>query len=106
VDRNRCWRVSGGGGVAGQPPAEGGADGVGENGEYDVEVDVEGNGAGESVLAERADGFGESLFDVHASGVGLDHVLDRWGAVVTQDGGVVVAEAGDGELPQPGRGSR
>jgi hypothetical protein len=62
--------------------------------------------APESVLAERADGFGESLFDVHASGVGLDHVLDRWGAVVTQDGGLVVAEAGDGELPQPGRGSR
>jgi hypothetical protein len=51
--------VWGGGGVAGQPAAERGADGVGEYGEHDVEVDVEvdveRDGAGERVEAERPD---------------------------------------------------
>jgi len=41
------------------------------------------------------------LFDVHPAGVPLDDLLRGAGGVVgDQDGGFVVAEAGDGELPQ------
>jgi hypothetical protein len=73
VLKNRRWSVSGGGrAVAGQPTAQRGADGVGQDGEHDVEVDVERDGAGEGVQAEGLDGFGEALFDVHPPGVGAD----------------------------------
>jgi hypothetical protein len=76
---------------------------VGEDGEDDVEVDVEGYGAGQGVEVERADRLGEALFDVHAAGVVLDdpaggEVRDWADVVGDEDGGLVVAEAGDGEL--------
>src|SRR5664280_2616583 len=51
--------------------------------------------------AEGADRFGEALFDVHPAGVPLDDLLGGAGQVVgDQDGGFVVTEAGDGDLPQ------
>jgi hypothetical protein len=49
---------------------------------------------------EAADGFGEALFDVHPAGVALD---ERFGGSVVvvgdQDGGLVVAQAADDQLP-------
>ena len=42
VSRKRRWMVSGvDGGVAGQPGAQRGGQGLGEDGEYHVEVDIE-----------------------------------------------------------------
>ena len=55
--------VGGGCAVARQAAAQRGADGVGQDGQDDVEVDVERDRAGEGVQAEGLDGFGEALFD-------------------------------------------
>jgi hypothetical protein len=56
VDRKRRLQgVGGGGGVAGQAATHRGADGVGQRGQHDVEVDVERDGAGEGVEVEGAD---------------------------------------------------
>ena len=52
--------VGGGRVVAGQATAQRGADGVGQDRERDVEVDVERDGAGDRVQAEGLDGFGEA----------------------------------------------
>ena len=62
--------------------------------------------AGERVQAEGADGFGEALFDVHPPGIGLDDLAGReCGPVGDQQGGLVVSQAGDGELADgPGVG--
>jgi uncharacterized protein YbjT (DUF2867 family) len=51
--------------VAGQAAAQRGAEGAGQDGQDDVEVDVERDCAGECVEAEGLDGFGEALLDVH-----------------------------------------
>ena len=71
--------VGGGGVVAGQAAAQRGAEGVGQDGQDDVEVDVEGDGAGQGVEAEGLDGFGEALLDVHPAGVGLDDLAGGQG---------------------------
>ena len=43
--------------------------------------------------------FGEALLDVHPPGVGADDLPGgELGAVGDQQGGLVVAQAGDGEL--------
>ncbi len=59
--------VGGDGGVAGQPGTEGGQQGLGQDGEDDVGVDVEVDGAGQGVGAEGADDLGQALFDGHAA---------------------------------------
>src|SRR5215468_9756612 len=92
--------VRGGGGVAGQATTQPGADGAGEDGQHDVEVNVEGHGAGQGVEVEAADGFGEALLDVHPAGIALDERFDRLVVVVgDQDGGLVVAQSTDDQLP-------
>jgi hypothetical protein len=86
--------------VAGAEAAgEGGADGAGEHGQHDVEVDLEGHGGGEGVEVEAADGFGEALFDGHAPGVAFDDLAGGGAAVVGDDDrGGVAAEAAHDEL--------
>jgi hypothetical protein len=62
---------------------------------------LRGTAPGEGVEAERADRFGEALFDVHPAGVGLDDGFGWAGlSVGDHEGGFVVAQAGEGELPQ------
>jgi len=79
--------------------AQRGAEGVGQDREHNVEVDAEGDCAGEGVEAEGLDGFGEALFAVHPAGVGVDDLPSgRGGPVGEQEGGLVVAQPGDGEL--------
>src|SRR6266542_3062087 len=93
--------VGGGGGVAGQPRAQGGQQGLGQHGEHDVEVDVEVDGAGERVGVKGADDLGQALFDGHAAGVVADQGLEAGLVVVgDDDGGGVVAQAGDDELAE------
>jgi hypothetical protein len=70
VDRTALEGVGGGSRVAGQAAAQRGAEGVREHAEHDVEVDVERDGAGQSVEAEGADGLGKALLDVHPPGRG------------------------------------
>src|SRR5262249_22277262 len=83
--------------------ADAGADGAGKHGQHDVEVDVERGGSSEGVQAEAADGLGEALFVVHTFGVALDEGLGGAVEVVgDQDGGVVVAQSGDGQLAHGG----
>src|SRR5262249_62331225 len=91
--------VGGGVVVAGEAAAQRGADGVGEHGQGDIEVDVEWDGAAERVDVEGADGLGEALFDGHAAGVAFDDLFRASGAVVgDDDGGAVAAEAAHDEL--------
>ena len=98
--------VGGGVVVAGEAAAEGGADGAGQDGQGDVEVDVERDGTGEGVDVEGADGLGEALFDVHPAGVSLDELFGAGDAVVgDDDGGGVAAEAGDDRVGGRCRGS-
>jgi hypothetical protein len=59
--------VGGGGVASGEAGAERGEKGLGEHGEHDVEVDVEVDGAGQCVGAERADDLGE-LAGAHLPG--------------------------------------
>src|SRR5262249_33791092 len=83
------------------------ASGVGEHAEHDIEVDVERDGSSEGVQAEAADSFGQTLFDVHTFGVALDEGLGGAVEVVgDQDGGVVVAQSGDGQLAHGARVGR
>ena len=58
------------------------------------EVDVEVDGAGQGVGAERADDLGQPLLDGHPPCVLADQVADRGVVVVgDDDGGLVAAEA-------------
>ena len=75
--------VGSGRGVAGQAAAQRGADGVGQDRQHDVEVDIERDRAGERVQSEGLDGFGEALLDVHPPGIGADDLPGRsWGRLV------------------------
>jgi hypothetical protein len=72
---------------------------LGQDGEHDVEVDVEVDGVGQGVGAEGADDLGQVLFDGHAAGVVADQGLVAGLVVVgDDDGGLVVAQAGDDQL--------
>ncbi|MFC9768710.1 hypothetical protein [Rhodococcus jostii] len=95
-------RVGGSGFVARDAAAQDGAEGMGKNGERDVEIDVDGDGPGERVQADGADRFGETLFDVHPAGVRVDDQfrgIECW--LVIRMMGLVMAQAGDGELTRP-----
>jgi len=53
--------------VAGQAEPEGGGEGLGQDAQDDVEVDVEVDGAGQGVGAERQDDLAEALLDGYPS---------------------------------------
>ncbi len=96
--------VGGGGVVAGQAAAQGVVGGLRPDGQGGVQVDVEGHGRGERVEVEGADLLGQALFDGHALGVAADQLGGLGGVVVGEDqGGLVMAQAADGELAQPDR---
>jgi hypothetical protein len=100
VCRKRRCRVSGVALVAGaEPAAQGCADGAGEHGQDDVEVDVERDGTGQGVEVEGADGLGEALFDGHPAG----EPSTSWRVVLVlvgdDHGGGVATQAADQELP-------
>jgi hypothetical protein len=70
LSRKRRWWVSGFCvGVAGaQSCPEGGEQGLGQDAEHHVEVDVEVDGGGKGVGTECLGDLGEALFDSHAAG--------------------------------------
>ena len=85
--------------VAGQAEPEGGGEGLGQHAEHDVAVDVEVDGAGQGVGAERLDDLGEALFDGHPAGVVRDQGPGGDLLVIgDQHGGRVAAQAGDDQL--------
>src|SRR5258708_2698985 len=111
VSRNRRWMVSGA--AAGKPGTQRGGEGLGEDGEHDVQVDVEVDGGRQGVGAERADDFREPLFDGHPAGV-LGHERPGLDVVVVgdDDGRRLAAQPGDhalatgsGGAPQPDAGA-
>ena len=82
-------RVGGGVGiVAGQAEPEGGGEGLGQDAQHDVQVDVEVDGGGQGVGAERLDDLREPLLDGHPAGVVPDQRLGGDLLVVGDDDGV------------------
>src|ERR1039457_691144 len=85
--------------VAGQAQPEGGGEGLGQDAQDHVQVDVEVDGGGQCVGAERLDDLGEALLDGHPAGVLLDQRLGGDGLVVgDDDGGGLASQAGDDQL--------
>jgi hypothetical protein len=105
VPGKRRWRVSGVAVVvAGQAQPEGGEQGLGQDAQDYVEVDVEVDGAGEGVGAEPLDDLGEALPGGHPAGVALDQGPGGDLIVVADDhGGGVAARAGDDQLADGAR---
>src|ERR1039457_4691347 len=85
--------------VAGQAQPEGGGEGLGQDAQDHVQVDVEVDGAGERVGAECLDDLGGPLPGGHAAGVALDQCPGGDGVVVGDDHrGGLAAQAGDDQL--------
>ena len=92
--------VGGGGGVAGQPAAQRGAEGLGQDGEHDVEVDVE------VTAADSASALKAWMISARRCSMVIRRAYD-WMTCAGRDGGsslvimtvgCVVAQAGDDEL--------
>ena len=83
------------GAPAGRPYPEGGGKGLGQDTQGDVKVNVEVDGAGQGVGAERLDDLGKALFDGHPAGVVLYERFGLDGGVVGDDNGGGVAAAKD-----------
>jgi hypothetical protein len=84
-----------------QPAGEAAVDGVGEQGERDVEVDRERNLGAERVQVQGADLLGELVLDPPALSVAFDQLLGgRLPLVGEQERCLVTAETVDGELAE------
>src|ERR1035441_10030144 len=90
--------------VAGQAQPERGGEGPGQDAQDYVEVDVEVDGGGQGVGAERLDDLGEALPGGHPAAVLLDQGPGGDLVVVADDdGGGVAARAGDDQLADGAR---
>ena len=73
---------------------------VGDKGELQVELDAQRHGAGDGVDVEEVGGVGDGVLDHRAACVAVDQAGGvRLELVGQPEGGVFVAEVGDGELP-------
>ena len=74
----------------------------GQQRELQVDVNLERHRGRERVEMEEVDGFLDAVLDHHAAGVAVDKARGRLGVgmVGQQQGGLVVAEVGDGDLAQ------
>ena len=74
-------------------------EGAGDEGELQVQVNAQGDGAGEGVHVEEVDGVFDGVFDEHAPGVAVDEVGGAFVHLVgDQEGGLVMAQVADGQL--------
>lgn len=95
--------VRGGVLVSGQLEGEQPVEVAGDDSQRGVEVDVERDTGGERVQVESADVGVQLVFDHHPLGVAGEQVFGGGGEVVgDQQGGLVAADAADGDLADPG----
>ncbi len=89
----------GGGEAFADPQPEQAVQRAGHQGELDVEVDPQRHGGREGVHVEEVDRIGDGVLDHHAAGIAVDQGGDRAVHLVgQQQGGLLVAEVGDGDL--------
>ncbi len=81
------------------PVGEQAVQGGGHDGELEIDVDLERHGGGQGIHVEEVDRLGDGILDQHAAGIAVDQPGRRFVLLVgDQQGGLVVAEIGDGDL--------
>lgn len=87
--------------VAPERPGEEPIDAAADEGEQDIEIDIQGHGRGEGVQVKEVNTVGEAVFDEHPLGVAGDQRREGTLEIVREeDGRFLVAQVSDQELPE------
>ena len=82
-----------------EPFGEDVVEGAGHECDLEVELDLEGHGGGQCIHVEEVDGISDGVLDDHAARVSVDEgACRRVHLVGDEEGGLLVAEVGDGDL--------